>query len=240
MNTPVQSRSRFSLRLTAVILLFLCISASICEAKSYKAIIGYENEVMEIPLVPGRVISTKAKTPSPDSPQMNTVFPVSDNIPTVVPAVTPEPAPETLVAIEDVVPQMEDGFPETTVIPTPESLQATIDATGRAIVNGINFEFDSANLADESLASLNAVLGYLRNNPDVRIAIEGHCDTSGDTSLNPALSQARADAVRDWMIERGVDSWRIRAVGMSHTKPIADNATAEGQARNRRVELVKE
>ncbi|OGK12281.1 MAG: hypothetical protein A2W80_04615 [Candidatus Riflebacteria bacterium GWC2_50_8] len=240
MNTFSQKMLRFSLRLTVTSLVFLCLTASICEAKSYKAIVGYENEVMEIPLVPGRVISTKAKMPLPASPQMNTAFPVSDNIPTVVPAANPEPAPETLVGIEDMVPQMEDGFPNTTVIPTPESLQATIDAVGRAIVNGINFEFDSANLADESLPSLNAVLGYLRNNPDVRIAIEGHCDTSGDTSLNPALSQARADAVRDWMIERGVDSLRIRAVGMSHTKPIADNSTAEGQARNRRVELVKE
>lgn len=240
MNTFSQKMLRFSMRLTGASLIFLCLIASICHAKSYKAIIGYENEVMEIPIVPGRVISPKGKMPAPASPQMNSAFPVSDNIPTVVPVANPEPAPETLVAIEDMVPQMEDGFPDPDAIPTPESLQATLDAVGRVIVNGITFEFDSSVLSDESLASLNAVLGYLRNNPDVRIAVEGHCDTSGDTSLNPALSQARADAVRDWMIERGVDSWRIRAVGMSHTKPIADNSTAEGQAKNRRVELVKE
>jgi len=133
---------------------------------------------------------------------------------------------------------MEGFFPSDTV--TPESLEAALDSVGRVIVAGITFNFDSSNLSAGSTPALEAVLIYLQNNPDVRIAIEGHCDTSGDTSLNPALSLSRADAVRDWLIDRGIGGSRLRAVGMSDTKPIADNGTPEGQAKNRRVELVKE
>ncbi|PKL46065.1 MAG: hypothetical protein CVV42_17820 [Candidatus Riflebacteria bacterium HGW-Riflebacteria-2] len=220
-------------------LLVFCLIPPMCLAKSYKVIVGYENEEIEIPLIPGRVASGQSKMPAPDSPQMNSAFPNSADTPTVVPLPEPEPEPETLIAIEDEVPDMEIGFPEDNGVPTPESLQAALDSTGRVVVGGISFDFDSSNLSNSSLPSLQAMLTYFRNNPGVKIRIEGHCDTSGDTSLNPALSQARADSVRDWLIERGVDSLRLWAVGMSHNYPIADNSTAAGQEKNRRVEMVK-
>ena len=220
-------------------LFVFCLIAPICLAKSYKVIVGYENEEIEIPLIPGRVASGQSKMPAPESPQMNSAFPNSPDIPAAVPLPEPAPEPETLIAIEDEVPDMDVVFPQDIGVPTPESLQAALDSTGRVIVGGISFDFDSSNLDNSSLPSLQAVLSYLRNNPGVRIRIEGHCDTSGDTSLNPALSQSRADSVRDWLIERGIDSLRLWAEGMSHNYPIADNNTAAGQAKNRRVELVK-
>jgi len=237
LQKPVLENFRLLLFLSG--LLVFCFITPTCLAKSYKVIVGYENEVIEIPLIPGRVASGQSKMPAPDSPQMNSAFPNSADTPTVVPLPEPEPEPETLIAIEDKVPDMEDGFPKDIGVPTPESLKAALDSTGRVIVGGISFDFDSSNLSSSSLPSLQAVLSYLRDNPGVKIRIEGHCDTSGDTSLNPALSQARADSVRDWLIERGIDSLRLWAVGMSHNYPIADNSTAVGQAKNRRVELVK-
>lgn len=236
-QNPVLEDFRFLLFLSGI--LVFCLITPMCFAKSYKVIVGYENEEIEIPLIPGRVASGKSKMPAPDSPQMNSAFPNSADTPTVVPLPEPVPEPETLIAIEDEVPDMEDGFPKVIGVPTPESLQAALDSTGRVIVGGISFDFDSYNLSSSSLPSLQAVLSYLRNNPGVRIRVEGHCDTSGDTSLNPALSQGRADSVRDWLIEHGIDSLRLWAVGMSHNYPIADNSTAAGQAKNRRVELVK-
>ncbi|MBU1108955.1 MAG: OmpA family protein [Candidatus Riflebacteria bacterium] len=228
---------RFSLKLAGASLIFLCLIMSICEAKSYRVIVGYENEEMEIPLIPGRIILPNGKMPLPSSPQMNTAFPPSANIPTVVPAPNPAPVPTTYIPGKYVDPIM-DGLPSDEV--TPESLQIALDSIGRVILSGVTFDFDSSNLTADSTPSLEAALVYLQNNPEVRIAIEGHCDTSGDTSLNPAISQARADAVRDWLIDRGIGGSRLRAVGMSDTKPIADNGTEEGRAKNRRVELVKE
>jgi len=229
---------RFSLELTIASLVFFCFAASVCEAKSYKVIVGYENEQVEIPLVPDRAKSKNIEMPLPNSPKMNTVFPSSPDINTVVPPAGPNPVPTNLVPVDYTVPYMEGIFPSDTV--TPESLKVALDSIGRVIVSGITFNFDSSDLSAGSTPALEAVLLYLQNNPDVRIAIEGHCDTSGDTSLNPALSQSRADAVRDWLVDRGIGGSRLRAVGMSDTKPIADNGTPEGQAKNRRVELVKE
>lgn len=229
-----------SLRLVTASVIVLSFLPSFCEAKSYKAIVGYEKEEMEIPLTPGRSVPTNGEMPSPVSPQMNTAFPPSADIPTVVPAASPVPPSVFHEGVEDVIPQMYGGFRRENGPPTPESLQAGLDAVGRVIVAGITFEFDSADLTPASVPALQAILGYLQNNPGVRIRIEGHCDTSGDTSLNPVLSQNRANNVKNWLVGQGADGSLLNAVGMSDTKPVADNSTPEGQAKNRRVELVKE
>lgn len=211
-----------------------------CEAASHKIIIGYDLETMEIPLVPGRSVPVIGSMPAADSPQMNSAFPPSVTISTVVPPANPALTPSPREPSDDVIPQMDGGFPLDEGVPTPASIQAGLDSVGRVIVAGITFAFDSADLTPESIPSLQAVLGYLQNNPGVRIRIEGHCDTSGDTSLNPVLSQNRANAVKDWLVGQGANGGVLNAVGMSDTQPIADNSTAEGQAKNRRVELVKE
>lgn len=211
-----------------------------CNAASHKIIIGYDQETMEIPLVPGRAIPAIGGMPAADSPQMNSAFPPSAKIPTVVLPDNPAPVSTPREPSEDVIPQMDGGFPLDEGAPTPASIQAGLDSVGRVIVAGITFAFDSADLTPESVPSLQAILGYLQNNPGVRIRIEGHCDTSGDTSLNPVLSQNRANGVKEWLVGQGANGGLLNAVGMSDTQPIADNSTAEGQAKNRRVELVKE
>jgi outer membrane protein OmpA-like peptidoglycan-associated protein len=74
--------------------------------------------------------------------------------------------------------------------------------------------------------------------PAQTIIIEGHTDSRGADEMNQRLSQARADAVRDYLVERGVRPERIRAEGHGEEQPIADNESAEGRANNRRVEIV--
>jgi outer membrane protein OmpA-like peptidoglycan-associated protein len=70
--------------------------------------------------------------------------------------------------------------------------------------------------------------------------VEGYTDSQGSDTYNLDLSQRRADAVRDYLVHRGYDSSRVQAHGIGEGRPIADNATAEGRANNRRVEIVLE
>jgi outer membrane protein OmpA-like peptidoglycan-associated protein len=72
---------------------------------------------------------------------------------------------------------------------------------------------------------------------DDRVRIEGHTDSTGDAKHNQALSERRAAAVKAVLVSRGVQESQIIVVGLGETKPVADNATADGRAKNRRVEL---
>ena len=86
---------------------------------------------------------------------------------------------------------------------------------------------------------LTTVAKYLQQEPDdKRMVVEGHTDSVGSDNANMKLSQARADAVREFLVLQGVRPERITAVGKGKTTPIADNKTAEGRANNRRVEIV--
>ena len=77
----------------------------------------------------------------------------------------------------------------------------------------------------------------MKDYPDLKVVIEGHTDSVGTKAYNKNLSQERADAVKNYMVEKnGIDSNRIATEGFGEEKPIADNATAEGRAQNRRVE----
>jgi outer membrane protein OmpA-like peptidoglycan-associated protein len=88
----------------------------------------------------------------------------------------------------------------------------------------------------ENLAEVAAILKNLLT--DARVVIEGHTDNVGAVQSNKSLSERRARAVLNYLAERGVDKKRLRAVGYGQAKPVADNGTEEGKAKNRRVELV--
>ncbi|GAB2903705.1 OmpA family protein [Microbulbifer echini] len=87
----------------------------------------------------------------------------------------------------------------------------------------------------DSIADLEALLVIMRDFPEMRIAIEGHTDNDGDPKKNLHLSQWRADWVRNFLIERGIDSERMQAQGYGDTDPIADNESKKGQRENRRL-----
>jgi outer membrane protein OmpA-like peptidoglycan-associated protein len=114
-----------------------------------------------------------------------------------------------------------------------------ITAKNPLILKGVNFEINKAVLRSESYTALDMVVQSLYEWPEVKVEIQGHTDAIGDPAYNQDLSQRRAEAVRDYLVGKGVAADRMTAVGYGLTKPIASNKTAAGRAQNRRVELTR-
>jgi outer membrane protein OmpA-like peptidoglycan-associated protein len=93
-------------------------------------------------------------------------------------------------------------------------------------------------LLEAAQIKLNEVAEALKSQTGHDIVIEGHTDSQGNAASNMELSQKRADAVRDYLVKRGIDSARIKGQGIGQTRPIADNTSPEGRANNRRVEII--
>ncbi len=103
----------------------------------------------------------------------------------------------------------------------------------------IYFETDKAVIKPESFGLLDEIAKILVDHPEVtRLSIEGHTDAQGSDRHNQKLSEARAKAVRDYVAGKGVDASRLEFHGYGESRPVADNATEEGRAANRRVEFV--
>jgi OOP family OmpA-OmpF porin len=100
-----------------------------------------------------------------------------------------------------------------------------------------HFAFDSAELTAEDKAQLEKVAVRLKELEFVEGVANGHTDSVGDEAYNLKLSERRAQAVVDFLAAKGVAPGRIKAVGYGESKPIADNATEEGRAQNRRVTI---
>jgi outer membrane protein OmpA-like peptidoglycan-associated protein len=112
-----------------------------------------------------------------------------------------------------------------------------MNKTGKVVISTLPFEKDDLGPnADKVMAD---VLAFLVREPDLRVRIEGFTDNSGDKAENLVLSQKRASAVATWLLLHGIDKSRISIQGWGEARPIADNSTPEGQAKNRRIELVK-
>lgn len=105
------------------------------------------------------------------------------------------------------------------------------------VLEGVNFETNSAVLLAGSRTVLDRVAQSLRAWPDVQVEVGGHTDSRGDAAYNLKLSGERAESVRRYLVGRGVSERQLTATGYGETQPVADNETAEGRALNRRVEL---
>ncbi len=118
---------------------------------------------------------------------------------------------------------------------------STIDAVGCAVkivLNNILFELNSDRLDLASLAALEQVAETLKVRTDIQsLEVIGHTDSSGDAQYNQALSEKRAKAVADFLASQGIEASKISSRGMGESDPVADNDTAEGREKNRRVEL---
>jgi OOP family OmpA-OmpF porin len=124
-----------------------------------------------------------------------------------------------------------------------------VDANGCAILfeagkksltlTGVTFVTNSAELRPESMAGLDNVASSLVSNPDVKVAVEGYTDNVGKAAANIKLSAARAETVRQYIINKGVAADRITAKGFGPARPVASNKTEDGRSKNRRVELRK-
>lgn len=143
-------------------------------------------------------------------------------------------------ADQDGVPDSVDKCPGTPAGQRVDALGCAILFTGTErtlVLEGVNFETGSSNLTDQSHNTLDRVAASLEAYPALRVEVAGYTDSRGSTATNRRLSQSRADAVRTYLIARGVDPLQLTARGFGPTNPIASNATEPGRARNRRVEL---
>ena len=119
-----------------------------------------------------------------------------------------------------------------------EGCQVLFQPTKKTLIlEGVNFETGKSTLTPESEAILNGVAESLVANDSIRVQVTGHTDNTGGLALNRRLSLARAEAVRQYLISRGVAEDRLTARGLGPDQPVASNRTAEGRAQNRRVEL---
>jgi outer membrane protein OmpA-like peptidoglycan-associated protein len=102
----------------------------------------------------------------------------------------------------------------------------------------VNFAFNKATFAKADDADVEKALEFLKKYPASKFSLEGHTDNVGGDAYNQALSEKRAEAVKERLVKRGIDPARISTAGFGETRPIADNKTAKGRAENRRVEVL--
>ncbi|MDZ7594823.1 MAG: OmpA family protein [Thiobacillus sp.] len=166
---------------------------------------------------PGKqLLDAPCKVPAPAPEKVAAAEPVAAPAPAPAPApayVAPAPAPVAYVAPEPAAPQ-------------------------KLVLEGVNFDFDKATLRQEDASELDKNVEALKAWGDVNIEVAGHTDSMGSDAYNMRLSKQRAEAVRNFLISRGVAADRLTAKGYGEAQPVADNATEEGRFKNRRVELV--
>lgn len=121
-----------------------------------------------------------------------------------------------------------------------DEIGADLAATGRVVLYGIYFDFDKAVIKPESQEQLDQMVAYLQGNPDVKVYVTGHTDNKGGLDYNMKLSGARAIAVSKALAAAGVDAKRMTPKAVGPLAPLASNDDEAGQAKNRRVELVKQ
>ena len=119
------------------------------------------------------------------------------------------------------------------------AVEKAIAETGKFVTNNILFETGKATLKPESMEEIQKVADYMKKNPTARFEVQGHTDNQGSDKVNDPLSQQRAEAVVKALEGLGCDPFNMRAVGKGSHEPVADNATEDGRAKNRRVEFIK-
>jgi outer membrane protein OmpA-like peptidoglycan-associated protein len=117
-------------------------------------------------------------------------------------------------------------------------MKAALDKDGHVALY-INFDVDKATIRPDSEPIVAEIVKLLEANPDLKIRIEGHTDNTGADDHNQTLSKNRAASVYGALLTKGIAQDRLQSAGFGAAKPIADNTTEEGKAKNRRVEIVK-
>ena len=107
------------------------------------------------------------------------------------------------------------------------------------ITQQIHFAFGKSTIRPVSFRVLDAVADVLRDNPKIKLEVQGHTDNKGSPSFNKALSDSRAKAVRRYLVDKGIDSGRLRGKGYGMDRPLVPNTSARNRALNRRVQFVR-
>jgi OOP family OmpA-OmpF porin len=153
--------------------------------------------------------------------------------PQPAPAPEPTPPPAPVDSDRDGVTDNIDRCPDTPAGVAVDAYGCT--RQGSITLEGVGFELNSAQLTSSSRAVLDGIAADLKKYPRLKIELQGHTDSTGADRYNLELSQKRADAVRQYLVEQGVTATQLVAKGYGESQPIADNTTAEGRAANRRV-----
>ena len=128
--------------------------------------------------------------------------------------------------------QIEEEIPGAEVERVGEGINVTFDEK-----SGVYFATDKYNVNSESEATLNKLADIFKEYPQTNILVEGHTDNTGSDSYNLTLSKNRAQSVTGYLVENGIDRGRFTTKWYGESQPKHDNSTAEGRAKNRRVEL---
>lgn len=121
--------------------------------------------------------------------------------------------------------------------PAPVPVPVPVPMAKETITFSLNFGFDKAAVTDEMIPVLEETLMTLEADPNAKFVVAGHTDSTGPEKYNQKLSERRANAVMNWLVEGGVDASRIDAMGYGETQPKYDNTTRDGRKLNRRVEI---
>lgn len=120
----------------------------------------------------------------------------------------------------------------------PVPYNGVLQVDKKMILKNLYFELDKAVILEESYRELDQLAYQLRRNNKLAISIFGHTDTSGTDLYNQKLSEDRANAVKNYLLGKGISEFRISSKGFGSTQPIGDNSSEEGRQLNRRVEIV--
>jgi len=150
----------------------------------------------------------------------------------------PAPKPVPMAAAPKPMDSDKDGVPDNLDQCPNTPLGATVDARGCwTYAAKVLFGINSAEVKSEAYPMLQESVLLMKKNPDLKVEVDGHTDITGTAAYNMTLSEKRAEAVKKYFVDQGIDPNRLTTKGFGITKPAASNKTKDGRAQNRRVEL---
>jgi len=150
------------------------------------------------------------------------------------PVADPPPPPPPKPPVVEKAPEPVEPDPEPVVEVVPDTDPLDDFFNGKNILEDVNFDFDKADLREDTKAILKRHSNTLRANPGLTILIEGHCDERGTEDYNMALGERRATRVRDYLIELGVDASILKTISYGETQPKSMGSNEDSWAQNRR------
>ncbi len=142
---------------------------------------------------------------------------------------------DVVVPPEPVVEPIPEPEPEPAVVEEVKEEVVVVEVREKIVLRGINFDFDKSNIKPEFMPVLDEAVEILKENPDIKVIIEGHTDWTGPEKYNQGLSERRAASVCNYLVKKGIAQNSLETVGYGEADPIADNHTREGRNMNRRV-----
>ncbi len=170
----------------------------------------------------------------PDQPETKNGFEDEDGCPDVLPDQDKDGIPDKDDKCPS-EPETKNGFEDNDGC--PDELPKKLAKTFSGAIKGIEFDTGRATILKPSFKVLDIAVGLMKEYPEIKIEVSGHTDNVGEAAANKKLSLERAEAVKTYLVEQGIQAGRVSAVGYGDEKPVADNAKPAGKAKNRRIEF---